>query len=115
MRRTILISAYRSSYSFDVAWSNVLHALSAGACLAIPSDDERLNDIHNSMKRLKVNYAHFTPSAGRIVDPIPGLKTVQFSGEPLKRSDLAKWKVGAQILNTYGPCEGKCICPEYFK
>lgn len=30
-----------ASYAFDVAWSNVLHTLTVGACLCIPSEDER--------------------------------------------------------------------------
>jgi non-ribosomal peptide synthetase component F len=38
-----------ASYAFDVSWSNFLHALTASACLCIPSDYERKTAICESM------------------------------------------------------------------
>ncbi|TVY34230.1 Nonribosomal peptide synthetase [Lachnellula subtilissima] len=97
-----------TSYAFDVAWSNVLHALTVGACLCIPSEDERTADIHGSFNRLQANFIHLTPTVGRLLDPtaLNGLSKVLFIGEALKASDIAKWEAsGAEIYNTYGPAE----------
>ncbi|KAI0136245.1 putative nonribosomal peptide synthase [Xylariales sp. AK1849] len=97
-----------TSYAFDVAWSNVLHALTVGACLCIPSEDERTADIHGSINRLQANFIHLTPTVGRLLDPaaLKGLKKVLFIGEALKASDVAKWEAsGVEIYNTYGPAE----------
>lgn len=58
-----------TSYSFDVAWSNVLHTLTAGGCLCIPSEDERIADVGGSINRLRANFIHLTPTVGRLLDP----------------------------------------------
>ncbi|KAG2007942.1 hypothetical protein GB937_008135 [Aspergillus fischeri] len=97
-----------TSYAFDVAWSNVLHTLTVGACLCIPSEDERTADINGSINRLQANFIHLTPTVGRLLDPtaLNGLKKVLFIGEALKASDVAQWEAsGAEIYNTYGPAE----------
>jgi amino acid adenylation domain-containing protein/thioester reductase-like protein len=97
-----------TSYAFDVAWSNVLHTLTVGACLCIPSEDERTADINGSINRLQANFIHLTPTVGRLLDPtaLNGLEKVLFIGEALKASDVAKWEAsGAEIYNTYGPAE----------
>ena len=97
-----------TSYAFDVAWSNVLHTLTVGACLCIPSEDERTADINGSINRLQANFIHLTPTVGRLLDPtaLSNLKKVLFIGEALKASDVTKWEAsGAEIYNTYGPAE----------
>lgn len=97
-----------TSYAFDVAWSNVLHTLTVGACLCIPSEDERTADINGSINRLQANFIHLTPTVGRLLDPtaLKGLEKVLFIGEALKASDVVKWEAsGAEIYNTYGPAE----------
>ena len=104
-----------------VSWSNLLHTLTAGGSLCIPSDHDRLHNIPQSMNALGVNYAHFTPTVGRLLDPytLPQLETLQFSGEPLTLADVSRWQTTPtvptpsnsqhlqhlQILNTYGPAE----------
>ncbi|KAM7185078.1 Nonribosomal peptide synthase [Naviculisporaceae sp. PSN 640] len=98
-----------TSYAFDVTWSNMLHTLTVGACLCIPSEDERTADINGSITRLQANFIHLTPTVGRLLDPVSlkgQLKKVLFIGEPLKASDVAQWEAsGAHIYNTYGPAE----------
>ena len=92
-----------------MAWSNVLHTLTAGGCLCIPSEDERTADINGAINRLQANFIHVTPTVGRFLDPttLKSLKKVLFIGKALKASDLARWgeASGAEIYNTYGPAE----------
>lgn len=97
-----------TSYAFDVTWSNVLHTLTVGACLCIPSEDERTADLNGSINRPQANFIHLTPIVGRLLDPtaLNGLKKGLFIGEALKASDITKWEAsGAEIYNTYGPAE----------
>ncbi|TVY17240.1 Nonribosomal peptide synthetase dtxS1, partial [Lachnellula arida] len=97
-----------TSYAFDVAWSNILHTLTVGGCLCIPSEDERTVDIVGSINRLRANFIHLTPTVGRLLDPakLKGIKKVLFIGEALKASDVARWAASsAEIYNTYGPAE----------
>ena len=91
-----------------MAWSNVLHTLTAGGCLCIPSEDERTAHINGAINRLQANFIHLTPTVGRFLDPtaLKRLKRVLFIGEALKASDVARWEAsGAEIYNTYGPAE----------
>ena len=44
-----------------------LRVLKIADFLGIPSDADRIQDIPGSMKRLEVNYAHFTPSVAHLV------------------------------------------------
>ena len=39
-----------ASYAFDVSWSNVLGSLECGACLCIPSDAERRDDLGEHLR-----------------------------------------------------------------
>ena len=97
-----------TSYSFDVAWSNVLHTLMIGACLCIPSEYDRTADICGSINRLRADFVHLTPTLGRFLDPatLGGLTKVLFIGEALKASDVARWSNSkAELYNTYGPAE----------
>ncbi|EME46921.1 non-ribosomal peptide synthetase-like protein [Dothistroma septosporum NZE10] len=95
------------SPAFDVSWANLLHTLVAGGCLCIPSDHDRRSRIAESVQELEANYAHFTPTVARLVDPssVPGLRTLQLSGEALLARDRAQWAPHVTLINTYGPAE----------
>ena len=96
------------AYSFDVAYSNIFHTLTAGGCLCIPNEQSRMSeaDISISIAKLKANYAHVTPTLSRVMrsENLPSLETVNFIGEPLKASDVSQWR-GRTVLQTYGPAE----------
>lgn len=98
-----------TSYAFDVAWSNILHALTVGGCLCIPSEEDRITDIAGSIARLGANFVHLTPTVANILDPsaLPGLEKILFTGEALKRADVTRWRSNnnVQFYNTYGPAE----------
>ncbi|GKZ63335.1 nonribosomal peptide synthase [Aspergillus niger] len=97
-----------ASYSFDIAVHNALMSLCLGACLCVPSEEDRLNDIEGSVRRLQANWANFTPSVARLLTPsaMPILETVVLSGEAVGRDVLEQWRdVGLHLINAYGPAE----------
>ncbi|PLB47171.1 acetyl-CoA synthetase-like protein, partial [Aspergillus steynii IBT 23096] len=96
-----------SSYAFDAAWFNLLHALAAGACLCIPSDMQRKDDLAGSIEMLQANYALLTPSTTRTLDPktIPSLKTLMLIGEAVTSEDVQRWAPNVILKNGYGPAE----------
>jgi len=95
------------SYAFDVAWSNLIQTLTAGACLCIPSESDRRGNIAQSIQDLRANYAHLTPTVARTIDPaaVPGLQTMSLIGEPVSQADIKRWADRRVMLNTYGPAE----------
>ncbi|XP_044715671.1 AMP-binding enzyme domain-containing protein [Hirsutella rhossiliensis] len=96
-----------ASYAFDVSVHNVFATLTSGACLCIPSDQARHNDISGAMADMGVTIAHVTPSVSRLISPeaVPLLKTMIFTGEPLSVDDVARWWNKLDIVNEYGPAE----------
>ncbi|RAL12731.1 acetyl-CoA synthetase-like protein [Aspergillus homomorphus CBS 101889] len=73
-----------ASYAFDVSWSNLLHSLTSGSCLCIPSEYQRRNTLQETLRESKATLLDATPSVPRHLDPetLPGLEQVIMSGEP---------------------------------
>ncbi|KAL8659878.1 MAG: hypothetical protein Q9202_006904 [Teloschistes flavicans] len=98
-------------YSFDVAWSNFLHTLCAGACMCIAQQDIVLDDLSFAIDGFKATLLNVTPTILRTIHPIPkSLDTVLLSGEMPFRENIVKWSSHVRLLNTYGPteCTFKC-------
>ncbi|KAI1538334.1 EntF Non-ribosomal peptide synthetase modules [Pyrenophora tritici-repentis] len=72
-----------ASYTFDTANSEIWAPLMLGACVCIPSENERMNDTAGAINRLAVNWSFFTPSMASLLSPadIPGLKTLALGAE----------------------------------
>lgn len=96
-----------ASYTFDTSWQNVLSALECGACLCIPSNNERQDDLAGSLERFQVTHAEMTPSAAQLLpaSTLKRLDTLILGGEVLS-PELAKYWAGmVNVKNSYGPCE----------
>lgn len=101
-----------AAYAFDASVGDHLATLMHGGCICIPSEADRINDFAGSFARLRANYAHLTPSLGRSLDPstLPGMRTVIMGGEPLMKTEVAKWSERAHLLSAYGPAESSlCV------
>ncbi|KAJ5307881.1 nonribosomal peptide synthase [Penicillium atrosanguineum] len=96
-----------ASYSFDVSISNVLTALTAGGCLCVPSNEDRVDNLEQSIASLKANVLDITPSIAHVLSPdkVPAVKTLIFGGEALHLRDIERWWGKVQIIHIYGPCE----------
>ncbi|KAI1867208.1 uncharacterized protein JN550_007260 [Neoarthrinium moseri] len=96
-----------ASYSFDVCWTNMLHTLAAGACLCVPTESDRRNNLGESIMQFAADTIELTPSVARTLDPVSlsGLKTLNLGGEAVTGEDVARWSHIPTVLNTYGPAE----------
>ncbi|EFE30955.1 uncharacterized protein ARB_02149 [Trichophyton benhamiae CBS 112371] len=96
-----------ASYSFDIAWFNALQSLSHGACLCIPSEHERKNDLEGSILRFNATIIFITPSVARLlkVHNLPCIRCIALGGEPQKWSDFQSWPAHVRKLSVYGPAE----------
>ncbi|THY33596.1 amino acid adenylation [Aureobasidium pullulans] len=94
-----------SAYSFDVTWCNLVHALAAGACLCIPSREERKSDVATSIHKFRATDVILTPTTARIFQPesVPTLRNLLLIGEKPRKQDLEVWKSILKIV--YGPSE----------
>ncbi|ETS76399.1 hypothetical protein PFICI_11786 [Pestalotiopsis fici W106-1] len=96
-----------ASYAFDVSWSNCLHTLAAGGCLCVPSDEDRKQNLLESMRNLEANYVDLTPTVAQFLSPlqVPQLKTLNLGGEALVPGTFDHWPEDIRIINAYGPAE----------
>uniref|UniRef100_A0A0B7KMI0 Carrier domain-containing protein n=1 Tax=Bionectria ochroleuca TaxID=29856 RepID=A0A0B7KMI0_BIOOC len=96
-----------ASYAFDFAWSNLLLPLSVGGSICIPSEEQRRNEIVESINELEANFAFFTPSVARVLDSttLPNLNRLVVGGEAVQRNDFYDWPSRIKLLNIYGPSE----------
>jgi amino acid adenylation domain-containing protein len=101
-----------ASYAFDVSIDSMLLTLANGGCLCIPSDQDRLNDINEVIRKMKINYAGITPSVARILDPdvISSLEGLGLGGEAASARDVTLWGQDTRIIIGYGPCECTIGC-----
>ena len=101
-----------ASYAFDVSIDSMLLTLGNGGCLCIPSDEDRMDDINNAIRKMRINYAGLTPSLARILEPdvIASLDALGLGGEAAAASDVALWGQSARIVIGYGPCECTIGC-----
>lgn len=96
-----------ASYAFDIAVSNAFSAWVEGGCLCVPSDQDRLNNIGNTMAAMQVTITHLTPSVARLVDTktVPTLETLMLGGEAVSGVDVERWLGKTNVIITYGPAE----------
>lgn len=96
-----------ASYAFDVAWMNVLHALTCGGALCIPSEEDRRDSFSESILRLKVTYAEMTPTMAYVLSPETAqtLDTIVLGGEKVQTEALDCLPKHVEVKNTYGPSE----------
>ncbi|KAJ5372305.1 AMP-dependent synthetase/ligase [Penicillium concentricum] len=98
-------------YSFDVAWSNVLHTLCAGGCLCVANEQDMVNNLSAAITAFAASLINVTPTVLRTISSVPPtLQTVLLSGEMPYRENVTQWAGRVRLLNTYGPteCTWKC-------
>ncbi|KAF4815872.1 Nonribosomal peptide synthetase 8 [Colletotrichum siamense] len=96
-----------TNYCFDASLEEIFTVLVAGGCICIPSEKERMTDIPGFVERKKVNWAAFTPSFLRTLDPYD-LKSVKFitvHAEPMGQDLVARWADKIHMRPSYGPTE----------
>ncbi|KAI0154598.1 acetyl-CoA synthetase-like protein [Xylariaceae sp. FL1272] len=97
-----------ASYSFDAAWSNLLHSLTSGGCLCIPAEEARRNDLSRSIRDSKASLLNITPSVLRHLNAsdLPDIEQVLMGGEAWVEADFLDWIDRTRLINSYGP--GEC-------
>lgn len=105
-----------ASYNFDVGIVDIVDTLIHGACLCIPSEHDRRNNIVDVMNSMQVTWADLTPSFARTFSPedVPTLQTLVLAGEEVQRGHLELWAGKVRLINCYGPAESSaCTAYEY--
>lgn len=96
-----------ASHSFDAFLTEVVTTLLVGACVCIPSEESRLNDLSGAINDLQVNWVGMTPTLVRTLTPknVPTLKTLATWGEVTSDDIIETWADEVELFNLYGPSE----------
>ncbi|OTA94240.1 hypothetical protein M434DRAFT_71646 [Hypoxylon sp. CO27-5] len=96
-----------SSYSVDVALSEIFTTLVNGGCVCVPSPSERIADFSGAARRMHVNWTYLTPTLSRKLDPesLPDIAVVCFRTRHLDSDAYVPWIDKAKVLLVYGFAE----------
>ena len=101
-----------AAFTFDVSVADIFTSLSRGACICVPSESDRLEDLAGAVRRFKANWAFLTPSVASTIAPpaVPELKTLVIGGEPATKQLLLDWADHVELIVCYGPAECSVYC-----
>jgi amino acid adenylation domain-containing protein len=90
-----------ASYTFDASCIEILSALTVGATVCVPSEEERMNNPAGAIRRLKATWSLLTPSVLGTIEPdrVPCLKTLVAGGEALPAPIIKKWGTSTCFIN----------------
>ncbi|TLD30618.1 hypothetical protein PspLS_01710 [Pyricularia sp. CBS 133598] len=97
-----------SAYNFDVSITDIFTTLAFGACICIPSDEEKMNALAATVARMRATHIAATPTVSQFINPedVPSVKTFITGGEFAKPEIVMKWvAAGRNYINIYGPAE----------
>lgn len=101
-----------SAYSFDMSVYNVFTTLTAGACLCVPSDQDRRDRLVESIASSRATALITTASVARTLSPedLPELQSMTFVGEEIRVNDVKTWWGKVRVINGYAPAECTPLC-----
>ncbi|KAG9387082.1 EntF Non-ribosomal peptide synthetase module protein [Pyrenophora tritici-repentis] len=104
-----------AAYTFDACITEIITTLLFGACICIPSELDRRNDLSNTSNALGVSWALLTPTVARTLDPktVSSLRTLVLGGEQVNSIDWERWSHLEKQINTYGPTECSVWCTSH--
>ncbi|KAI0517347.1 peptide synthetase [Xylaria bambusicola] len=99
-----------SSFVFDACMEEILTALVVGACVCVPSDDDRMSPerLTSFIQEAGVNWAALTPSFLQTLNPdnvVPPLKFITVHAEAMNASLTRLWSPRVHMRPSYGPTE----------
>ena len=96
-----------SSFVFDLCVGEVVGGLISGACICMPSEEMRMNDIARFIRDYRVNWMCLTPSFAQTISPkdVPGIEFLLLCGETVPQELLSKWCGKVRLVNGWAPAE----------
>nr|UMZ45380.1 hypothetical protein [Paramyrothecium roridum] len=96
-----------ASAVFDLCIGEMIGGLLAGACLYIPSEEVRMNNLSTYITSNSINWVFLTPSVARTLVPeeLPGLELLLMCGEAAGQDFLEQWLGKVRLVNGWGPAE----------
>ncbi|KAI0467062.1 hypothetical protein F4859DRAFT_526152 [Xylaria cf. heliscus] len=94
-----------TSFTFDMSLKDIYCSLLSGACICLPSDEDRLSTA--PMREMNVSVALLTPSVAEAImpDDVPSLRILNLGGEKATAALIKRWAGRVRLIISYGPTE----------
>jgi amino acid adenylation domain-containing protein/non-ribosomal peptide synthase protein (TIGR01720 family) len=95
-----------AAHVFDVSIGDLAISIYHGACLCVPSDHDRMNNLAAAINKLRANRAWLTPTVASLISPAecPTMEWLSVGGEQLTQVCKDIWE-NVPLINVYGPAE----------
>ncbi|KAK6725218.1 hypothetical protein SNK04_004022 [Fusarium graminearum] len=105
-----------TSFVFDISLCEIFAGLRAGACVCIPSDTDRIEQLPKMMNDFEITWAQLTPSLSLTILPaqVPTLKTLVVAGEAVVPEVIRTWGSATDLIIGYGPTETTVYCTVHY-
>ena len=98
-----------AAFGFDVAVSDIVFALAAGACLCLAPRERLLpgSPLLQTLGAMKISHLQIPASllAAMPLAPLPSLRTLIVGGELCPAAVASQWQQGRDLFIAYGPTE----------
>ncbi|KAL5119052.1 hypothetical protein ACEQ8H_002976 [Pleosporales sp. CAS-2024a] len=96
-----------ATHTFDICLFESFSPLVKGACICVPSEHDRMNNLVGAINALSVDWIIMVSTVADTFHPdqVPGLKSIILGGEPLRADIHARWAPRVNLFNDYGPAE----------
>lgn len=97
-----------TNITFDISIAEIFTTLAYGGCLCIPSENDCMGRLMETMNEFQIELAHLTPTVISLIDlkQIPSLRILTLGGEPLIHANIKNAiNAGIRLINAYGPTE----------
>ncbi|KAF5120170.1 Ochratoxin nonribosomal peptide synthetase [Metarhizium anisopliae] len=102
-----------TSFTFTASLCDIFGTFANGACLCLPSESQRLDELEASIKLFRANFAWLTTTSLSGISPenVPDLRAVTVGGETLSTDKLVQWSQSRRLNISYGTTEttGWCL------
>jgi len=95
------------SYAFDMAVYDIVTTLQMGGCILVPSEEEKLNRLAETMTSMRANWVFLTPSTLSLLsrDDVPTIETLVTGGEAVSQAIVDEWADKITLFQCSGPAE----------
>ena len=99
-----------SAFTFDVSVMDVFFTLLNGACICMPSESDRMNDVAGAINRSGATLMSCVPTLFATINPasVPSLQYLISGGEKMSAAFIEQWK-SRHLVNAFGPSETTVI------
>lgn len=96
-----------ASHVFDMSIGEIIVPLMFGACICVPSEFTRVNNIVEFIRETRVNWLFFTPAFARTIRPqeVPSVEVLVLAGEAVGQDLFDTWFGKTRFINAWGPAE----------